>query len=86
MTGVPIHKRKSLTLSEAREKARVGRELAKAGPNRSSEWRSEVEAIPTLREAAGQYHAQVSKSWRNGKHSDQWLNTLKTYAFEIWAS
>jgi len=81
ITTVPIHKRKSLTVAEAREKARIGRELAKAGVNPAAEWRLEVEAIPTFKEAAEQYHAQVSKGWRNGKHGDQWLNTLKAYAF-----
>lgn len=78
---IPLHKRKSLTLTEAREKARIGRELAKAGINPAAEWRQEEELVPTFREAAEQYHAQVSKSWRNGKHGKQWLNTLKAYAF-----
>ena len=79
--AIPLHKRKSLTLTEAREKARIGRELAKAGINPAAEWRHEEELVPTFREAAEQYHAQVSKGWRNGKHGDQWLNTLKTYVF-----
>jgi hypothetical protein len=39
---VPLHKRRSLTLAEAREKARIGRELAKAGIDPSAEWRSEI--------------------------------------------
>jgi integrase len=80
---IPLYKRRSLTLAEAREKARIGRELAKAGVNPSAEWRHEEEQIPTFKEAAEQYHAQVSKGWRNGKHVDQWLNTLKAYAFPI---
>jgi integrase len=79
--AIPLHKRKSLTLTEAREKARIGRELAKAGINPATEWRHEEVVVPTFREAAEQYHAQVSKGWRNGKHGDQWLNTLKSYAF-----
>lgn len=83
---IPIHKRRFLTLGEAREKARLGRELARAGINPSAEWRYEPEEIPTFRRAAEQYHAQVSKSWRNGKHGDQWLNTLKAYAFPVLGS
>lgn len=79
--AIPLHKRRSLTLTEAREKARIGRELAKAGINPAAEWRQEEEVAPTFREAVEQYHAQVSKAWRNGKHGDQWLNTLRTYAF-----
>jgi hypothetical protein len=77
--AIPLHKRRSLTLAEAREKARIGRELAKAGINPSAEWRQEEEEVPTFKDAAEQYHAQVSKAWRNGKHGDQWLNTLKAY-------
>ncbi|MCH8616542.1 tyrosine-type recombinase/integrase [Sphingomonas sp. SM33] len=79
--AIPLHKRRSLTLGEAREKARIGRELAKAGINPSAEWRQEEERIPTFTDVAEEYHAQVSKSWRNGKHGDQWLNTLRAYAF-----
>lgn len=84
--SIPLHKRRTLTLAEAREKARIGRELAKAGINPSMEWRQEKELIPTFREAAEQYHRQVSKGWRNGKHGEQWLNTLKTYAYPIIGS
>lgn len=80
---IPLHKRRSLTLAEAREKARIGRELAKAGMNPSVVWRHVEEEVPTFRLAAERYHAQVSKGWRNGKHGEQWLNTLKSYAFPV---
>jgi integrase len=80
---IPIFKRKSLTLAQAREKARIGRELAKAGINPSLHWRAEDRLIPSFEEAAKEYHAQISKGWRNGKHGEQWLATLKTYAFPI---
>jgi integrase len=78
---IPLQRRSSLTLAEAREKARIGRELARAGISPSAAWRVEEEQIPNFKEAAEQYHSQVSKGWRNGKHGDQWLNTLKSYAF-----
>src|SRR5690349_22789449 len=39
--AIPLHKRRSLMLAEAREKARIGRELAKAGLNPSAEWKQE---------------------------------------------
>ncbi len=81
--AIPLEKRRSLTLAEAREKARVGRELAKAGFNPSAVWRHIEEEIPTFKKAAEEYHAQVSKGWRNGKHGDQWLNTLKAYVFPL---
>lgn len=80
---IPIYKRKSLTLAQAREKARVGRELAKAGMNPSALWREEGRTVPSFQEAANEYHKQVSKGWRSGKHGDQWLATLKAYAFPI---
>lgn len=78
---VPLHRRKSLTLAEAREKARIGRELAKAGIDPSAEWRTDDLVIPTFEAAAREYHGHVEKAWRNGKHGSQWLTTLETYAF-----
>ncbi len=26
-------------------------------------------------------HEEHQKAWKNGKHQDQWISTLKTYAF-----
>jgi integrase len=82
-TALPIYRRKSLTLAEAREKARIGRELAKAGENPASHWRVEQVVTPTFEQAAREYHRQVSKGWRNGKHGAQWLTTLENYAFGL---
>ena len=79
--ALPIHQRRSLTLAQAREKARLGRELAKAGMNPSALWKAESEAVPSFAYAAEEYHRQVSRAWRNGKHGDQWITTLKTYAY-----
>ena len=80
---IPMEKRNSLTLAQAREKARIWRELAKAGFNPSAVWRAKQETTPTFKEVAEEYHAQVSKGWRNGKHGDQWITTLQTYAFPL---
>lgn len=80
---VPLTRRKMLTLAEAREKARIGRELAKAGINPSVEWRSEELIVPAFREATTEYHAAVAKAWRNGKHGAQWLSSLEAYAFPV---
>jgi integrase len=79
---IPLHKRRSLTLAEAREKAKLGRDLAKAGISPASVW-ADADAIelPTFEKAARLYHAEVSRSWRNGKHGAQWLSTLEAYAF-----
>lgn len=77
----PVERRKSLTLEEARKKAALGRELAKHGINPSAAWRVEEEETRTFEEAAREYHKQVSKAWRNGKHNAQWITTLEAYAF-----
>jgi integrase len=37
--------------------------------------------VPSFREAAEEYHTQISKGWRNGKHGEQWIATLRAYAF-----
>ena len=81
---LPIERRKLLTLTEARDKARAGRRLAKAGIDPSAAWRELEEAdkpAVTFEQAAREYHAHVSRSWRNGKHGAQWLTTLDLYAF-----
>ena len=78
---VPIVRRRSLTLAEAREKARIGRELARAGLDPRSEWAIEQKITPTFESAAREYHRQVAKAWRNGKHGAQWIKTLEAYAF-----
>jgi integrase len=80
---LPLEKRKSLTLAQAREKARIGRELAKAGLDPSAIWRAKEEKTPTFKEAAEEYHGQISKGWRNGKHGEQWIATLRLYAFPV---
>jgi len=62
---LPIHKRRSLTLAQAREKARIGRELAKAGINPSAAWREKEATIPTFEQAAKEYHgACQQRCWR----------------------
>lgn len=84
---LPIHRRKLLTLTEARDKAKEGRKLAKAGVAPSAAWRemalAEREQSRSFEEVAREYHANVAKSWRNGKHGSQWINTLETYAFPV---
>lgn len=82
---LPIERRKLLTLAEAREKARIGRVLAKAGINPNKHWRQSaevVEAPPTFRQVAEECHRQSTKGWRNGKHRKEWLGSLDRYAFD----
>lgn len=84
-SDLPIERRSTLTLSEAREKARIGRELAKAGINPKAHWRAGDNApkVPTFEEVARQYLAEHSRHWKNAKHSAQWAKTLKDYAYPI---
>ena len=39
--------------------------------------------LPTFQEAAVKVHEEHKASWSNGKHIDQWINTLTTYAVPI---
>jgi integrase len=80
--NIPIHRRKLLTLAEARDKARLGRALAKAGINPSIEWREpEAEAPRTFRAVAEECHKHRTKGWKNAKHKGEWLGSLERYAF-----
>ncbi|MEP7130036.1 MAG: integrase arm-type DNA-binding domain-containing protein, partial [Sphingomicrobium sp.] len=79
---IPIHKRRLLTLADAREKARIGRALAKAGINPSVEWRQQEVAAPRIFEdVAKETYRQRKKGWRNGKHQEEWLSSLERHAF-----
>ena len=39
--------------------------------------------MPTFAEAAAKVHEANLPRWKNGKHTDQWINTLRTYAFPM---
>jgi integrase len=70
-----------VSLAEAREKAREARKIAREGGDPIAQRKARV-ACPTFAEAARQVHAdQVVGQGSNGKHKDQWINTLVTYAF-----
>jgi integrase len=70
-----------LSLTKAREKAAEHRKLAHAGIDPLEERRKVQVVIPTFEEAAKQVHKELLGAWKNGKHTDQWLTTLKLYAF-----
>lgn len=72
---------KDVTLSEARDKAREYRKQLRAGIDPLEAKRNALLRLPTFLEAAKAVHAEHKRSWRNGKHSAQWLATLKSYAF-----
>jgi len=80
---IPIERRKLLTLAEARDKARLGRALAKAGINPSVEWRQSEPppSMPTFRAVTEEAHRHRKGGWRNVKHREEWLASLDRYAF-----
>lgn len=46
-----------------------------------AERKQERTEIPTFRKAAELVHEKHEKAWKNGKHQNQWIATLKIYAF-----
>lgn len=44
---------------------------------------AKVLKAPTFEEASKFLHAELSPSWKNDKHGQQWLNTLEQYVFPI---
>jgi integrase len=67
-------------LKLARERAVAVRSQIEAGIDPVAE-RQKAAGIPTFREAAATVHAEHKAGWKNGKHREQWLATLKAYAF-----
>ncbi|MBT7646629.1 MAG: integrase arm-type DNA-binding domain-containing protein [Rhodospirillaceae bacterium] len=69
-----------VSLSEARDKARDMRKMAREGGDPLAARRAE-KAIPSFKEAAETVHGIRAEGWRNAKHGAQWLKTLETYAY-----
>jgi integrase len=72
-------------LAEAREKALENRRLARAGGDPLAAKKRSAEVL-TFKAAAEKVHELSKPTWRNDKHGDQWINTLKTYAFPAFGS
>ena len=71
---------KDIGLSEARDLAREYRKKLRQGVDPIADRRT-VSVVPSFAEAAATVHEEHKRGWRNGKHGEQWLTTLKTYAF-----
>ena len=67
-----------VSLQEAREKAQDYRRIAKQGGDPLFDAKKE---IPTFAEMAKQVHKERLPTWKNPKHGDQWINTLRDYTF-----
>jgi hypothetical protein len=77
-----------VTLSGAREAARSARALIKAGKDPIAEARAAASALRasfaknvTFEQAAQSFIAAHEAGSRNAKHSQQWRNTLASYAY-----
>jgi integrase len=83
----PLH---TFNLKEARERARDARQLLHNGidpidhrkAQRAALAAAKAKAI-TFREAAQRYFDQHEGKWRNAKHRQQFLSTLKAYAYPV---
>ncbi len=67
-----------VTLNQARDRALEYRRMAKQGLNPRFNAQRE---IPTFAEIAQQVHIDRMPTWKNAKHGQQWINTLRDYAF-----
>jgi integrase len=70
-----------VSLAEAREQAAELRKIARRGGDPLAA--RDKEHSPVFRLAAERVHEAYKASWKNKKHADQWINTLKTYAFPV---
>jgi integrase len=71
----------TLSLADARDAASKVRSEARAGLDPVAVRKKVQEAVPNFREAARLVHSEHKAGWRNGKHQQQWISTLETYAF-----
>ena len=78
-----------VSIADARDRALAARKLIAAGLDPITESRKKKEQaasaaqVPTFKEAARTVHEEYKAVWSNGKHVDQWINTLTTYAFPV---
>ena len=75
-----------VSLAEARELAISQRRIARNGGDPIAERRKQRSTVPTFEAASQLAHAEHKGAWRNAKHSAQWINTLRDYAFPIIGS
>ncbi len=76
----------TIPLSEAREEAARLRRLARKGGDPLAERRQQRRIVPTFEEAARRVHESLARTFRNEKHKEDWLSSLKSYAFPSFGS
>jgi hypothetical protein len=67
-----------VTLNQARDRALEYRRMAKQGLNPRFNASRE---IPTFQDVASEVHTDRLPTWKNAKHGDQWINSLRDCAF-----
>lgn len=72
-----------VSLAEARDAAHAYRKIAREGGDPLTARREARRIVPTFKDAAETVHAEHEVSWKNAKHAQQWLNTLKSYAYPV---
>lgn len=70
-----------VTLAEARERAAQYRRMVRDGLDPIEEKRKARQRAFTFRMAAEQCWEERKGAFKNGKHVDQWINTLRAYAY-----
>ena len=71
----------AVPLAKARQLAEAHRLAIAEGRDPLAEKRRAK--MPAFAEAAAKVHEANLPRWKNGKHTDQWINTLRTYAFPV---
>lgn len=71
---------REVTLAEARERRDEIRKAMRGGVDPIAA-RAKKKQIPTFEAFAAELHKSIKSDWKNPKHADQWLSTLKAYAF-----
>jgi len=86
----PVH---TVTLAEAREKARDQRRLRLDGHDpvnvkraKAAERRVETAKTMTFEQCAKAYIGAHETGWKNAKHAAQWPATLETYAYPVFGN
>lgn len=72
-----------VSLKDARDAAFELRRDIQRGIDPVAERKRRKLEILTFKAAALRVHAEQKASWKNGKHQDQWITTLESYAFPL---
>ena len=73
-------------LVDAREEAARLRSRARKGEDILESRRIENRVIPTFKEVALIYHAEISKTFDSDKHKHNWLRSVEQYIFPVFGA